>query len=157
MPYSSFTKEQKWLIRITALIYLIGFVIPYKSDYVYDYDKSEFYFHVFYGWECFNFLAFFIFSAVVIVISLSPLIAIRLFVIAFLEIFMVPFLLLTMMDDNFHFDKSGLTHHIGFYLNYAGVLLAITYGFIHLRDSYPTYKRMLKDYKKDDEDVLDSF
>lgn len=157
MPTSSIDKLQKTLAIVIGTIYLVGIFLPYLATNDADIEFENGKLEVYYGWEWVPFLVFFVLCGIIVGISFSVRIALRLFLIRTLLILFVPITIVTFLADSGTISPFAIAWKIGAYLNYTGILLTMVYGIIHFRRSYPKYKRMLEDDQKQSSDLLDSF
>lgn len=147
----------KRLFLVIVLLLLSGALLPYM---VFKENEITPYSVTYYGWEWFSFWFISGFSLLILLISLSARIALRLLVIRLLLILVFPFLLLTTIFGD---SNTTLGHLypgillIGSYISYVALILTAIYGILHSRKSYPIYKKMLKEYTKQSSDILDEF
>lgn len=147
----------KRLFLVIILLLISGALLPYLV-----FDKNEFNPQraIYYGWEWYSFWFIGGFTLLILLISLSARIAIRLLTIRLLLIILLPLVFLTVVfgDSNTtlgHFYPGTLL--VGCYTNYILLILTGIYGVLHSRKSYPIYKKMLEEYTKQSSDILDEF
>lgn len=151
----------KWLMFLVAALFLAGLFLPYMTIRIVDFEQKNPLLgtQVFYGWEVVSFQLHFGVSILILFVSLSSGIALRLLVIRLLLVILILIAAVTFFNDIGF--MSGMPYspecNIACYLSYTGVCLAALYGFLHFRKSYPVYKRLLEEQKKQSSDLLDSF
>lgn len=147
----------KRLFLMILLLLISGAFLPYL---VFEANESNPLRAVYYGWEWYSFWFIGGFTLLILLISLSARITLRLLVIRLLLILVLPMVFLSTVfgDSNTtlgHFYPGTLL--VGCYTNYLLLILTGTYGVLHSRKSYPIYKRMLDEYTKQSSDILDEF
>lgn len=151
----------KWLMLLVAGLFLAGSFLPYMTIRKVDFDpEGRLMTSVVYsGWKTLSFQMHFGVSILILLVSLSSGIALRLLLIRLLLVALVLIVIVTFFSDIGF--MIGMPYspkpHIACYLSYTGVCLAALYGSLHFRKSYPVYKRLLEEHKKQSSDLLDSF
>ncbi len=150
-------KTQNYLALLIAIIFIAGLFLPYRAGSVPNSDRSYVYYVKNYSWQYIPFLIYFGLCLLIVGISFSNRIALRLFIIrVLLSIFICVLLTTILADISFLFREQYAPElKIGGYLMYIGAFIGFSYGIIHFKTSYPKYKQMLEKQQKSEADLLD--
>ena len=151
----------KWLMLFIVTLFLAGLFLPYETVQIVDFERENPLLgtRVAYGWQVISFQVECSISCLLLLVSLSSRIALRLLLMRVLLIVLILTGIVSFFTDlGFMSGMSYLPKlQIAGYFNYTGLLLTMLYGFLHFRKSYPVYKRLLEEQKKQSSDLLDSF
>lgn len=151
----------KWLMLLVVGLFLAGLFLPYMTRRIVDFDPEGRLMApvVHYGWKTLSFQMHFGVSILILLVSLSSGMALRLLLIRLLMVVLAMIVVVTFFSDiGFMLGMPYSSKlNVACYLSYTGVCLAWLYGFLHFRKSYPVYKRLLEEQKKQSSDLLDSF
>lgn len=150
-------KVQLSFALIIAILFLVGLIIPYGTWNDFDAENLTNHLKTLHGWRVLSFQILFVLSAIVIGISFSPYIAVRLFIIRIALVLFLPAIFVALIFDfaaDTFYGSLGEVHY-GLYLNYSATFLTIIYSIIHFFTSYPKYRRMLKQQEREEADLLD--
>jgi hypothetical protein len=151
----------KWLMVLILVLFLAGLFLPFKTFHGVFFDPEGRLMApvVHYGWETLSFQLHFGVSMLILLVSLFSRIAFRLLLIRLLMLILILILVVTFFHDIQFMMGLPITSELNAagYLSYTGVCLAWLFGLLHFRKSYPVYKRLLEEQKKQSSDLLDSF